>query len=328
MGGLAAAYVVLARPFDAALLAGPLLLYGLASAQRHGALVWWIGLPGVAASLIFWDNHQLTGSPWTFPMSAWFDAWQGRPGCNGLGFGEQIGCAPTLGSFGHTPAKALTLGVEALFRFDRLLLGVTGGTLLAAAGAWRIRDKRLLAWSALILLGYALYWSPGRAYGARFYHPLYLVVPVLMAASLSRVRQLWAVVGIAAVSLWGLSRQLPELSSSYWCVDDQLVRLLDDNGISEGVVFMKAEGRRTVSWAGMGVEAFQCDPMLEAGDGWGMADPSQMSGGLQIRHALPDRESTTAFMEAYHPGAEAWLVIHDVSADHRQILALGVLAPR
>ena len=68
-------------------------------------------------------------------MSVWYDAWQGRPGCNGLGFGDDIGCAPTLGSFGHTPAKAISLGAEAWQRFDRLLLGVSGGSVLAAVGA-------------------------------------------------------------------------------------------------------------------------------------------------------------------------------------------------
>jgi len=328
MGGAAAAYVVLARPFDAALLAGPLLFYGLSSARRDGGLAWWIGLPGFAAVLVLWDNLTLTGSPWTFPMSAWYDAWQGRAGCNGLGFGDHIGCAPTLGTFGHTPAKALTLASEAFQRFDRLLLGVSGGTVLAAAGAWRLRDKRILAWVALVVLGYALYWSPGRAYGARFYHPLYLVVPVLMAIPLARIRQQWAVVAVAAVSLWGLSRQLPELSDSYWCVDDDLVQLLAEQDITEGVVFMKGNGRRGVSWPGLGVEQFQCDPMLEAGDGWGSADPSSMTEGLQFRHALPDRASTVAFMEAHHPGTQSWLVIHDVTTDRRQIRTLGVLAPR
>ena len=68
--------------------------------------------------------------------------------------------------------------------------------------------------------------------------------------------------------------------------------------------------------------------MLEAGDGWGLADPATMTGGLQIRHALPDRASTVAFMEAHHPGVQAWLVVHDVADDRRQVRALGVLAPR
>tara|TARA_B100000530_G_scaffold272411_1_gene185071 strand:- start:267 stop:740 length:474 start_codon:yes stop_codon:yes gene_type:complete len=157
---------------------------------------------------------------------------------------------------------------------------------------------------------------------------LYLVVPVLMAVPLVRLRPLWTTVGIAAVSLWGFSRHLPELSDNYWCVDDHLAQLLEEHDVTEGVVFMKAEGRRPASWGGLGVDAFQCDPMLEAGDGWSLADPSAIQGGLQIRHALPDRVSTVAFMEAHHPGVEAWLVVHDVRSDRRQLRALGVLAPR
>ena len=328
LGGLAVGYVVLARPYDAALLAGPLLLYGWSSARDDRALGWWIGAPGVAASLILWDNWQLTGSPWVFPMSAWYDAWQGRTGCNGLGFGDAIGCAPTLGSLGHTPTKAVHLAIESWQRFDRLLLGVGGGSALAALGVWQLRDKRIWTWIALVVLGYALYWSPGRAYGARFYHPLYLVVPVLMAVPLARIRQRWAVLGVAVVSIWGLSRHLPELADGYWCVDDDLANILDDNGVTDGVVFMKSEGRRAEGWPGLGVDAFQCAPMLEAGDGWGMADPTSMTGGLQVRHALPDRASTVAFMEAHHPGVEAWLVVHDVTNDRRELRSLGVLAPR
>ena len=328
LGGLAAGYVVLARPFDAALLAAPLLLYGLPRARREGAMGWWLAPAGFGAIVILVDNALLTGSPWTFPMSAWYDAWQERPGCNGLGFGAEIGCAPTLGSLGHTPSKAIRLAGEAMVRLDRQLLGIHGGLIMAVVGLIKLRDRRLVAWMGLVVLGYALYWSPGRAYGARFYHPLYLVLPILMAVPLARARLLWTTLGVASVCTWGLSRSLPDLADRYWCVDDGLAELLREANVREGVVFVRGEGHRATGWPSLGVDGFRCDPMLEAGDGWGLADPSTMAGGLQIRHALPDRASTEAFMKAHHPGVEAWLVLHDISEDRRELRALGILAPR
>ena len=132
-------------------------------------------------------------------MSAWYDAWQGRPGRNGLGLVRRV--ASRSGLWSHTD-KAVSLALEAAQRFDALLLGISGGTVVAALGAWQLRDKRVLAWIALLVLGYALYWSPGRAYGARFYHPLYLVIPVLMAVPLARFRQHWTVFGSLACRCW------------------------------------------------------------------------------------------------------------------------------
>ena len=323
LGGLMAAYVALARPFDAALLAAPLLLLGLRGMRFRQAWVW-LGLPATAALVVLWDNWSLTGDAFRFPMSAWYDAWQERQGCNALGFGPNIGCAPTLGSFGHTPAKALSLLAEAWVRFDGLLLGVHGGSALAAWGAWRMRARWGVVWVAIIAVGYAMYWSPGRAYGARFWHPMYLVVPIAMAVALRSVPVRWVGVGCAAASLWCWAGILPDLSDRYWCVDGELRDELKAAGIEEGVVFLMADGQRSASWPALGVERFQCDPMLEAGDGWALVDPSRMRGGLQVRHALRDPADAAEFMRVNHPGVAAYLVRHDVENDARTIHALGV----
>ena len=326
-GALAALYVILARPFDALLLAGPLLALGLAGA-RDARMRWvWVGLPAVGVGLVGFDNYQLTGDVFQFPMSAWFDQWQDRIGCNRLGFGADVGCAPTLGTWGHSPLKALKLMALAWGRFDGLLLGVHGGTLIAALGAWRLGARGGLIWVALTVFGYGLYWSPGLAYGARFWHPLYLVVPIAMAAVLVRVPTFWRRLSVIGLAVVGISRVAPELSDKYWCVDGGLAEQIKAAGIQEGVVFMKGEGSRFTAWPKLGVDEFVCDPMLEAGDGWLLANPAQIQGGLQIRHALPDLEQTRAFMAAHHPGAEAWVLIHDVKADMRALRPLGVLAP-
>ena len=322
LGGTMAAYVVLARPFDAALLAAPLVAMGLTLMSQRHRLVW-LGIPAAAAAGVLVDNWWMTGSPFEFPMSAWFDQWQGRAGCNRLGFGADVGCAPTLGSFGHTIPKAVAMAQEAWLRFDSLLLGVPGGTLLAAVGAWRLGVRRGLAWVALVALGYALYWSPGRAYGARFWHPMYLVVPIGVASVLTMVPFRVAVFVCVGTSVVGIRAILPDLSAGYWCVDGSLRDALVDEGITDGVVFLQADGRRSEPWTALGVDAFSCDPMLEAGDAWAIADPTRMTGGLQFRHALRSADDTRAYMERFHRGQAAYVVEHDVVNDERIIRSLG-----
>ena len=64
------------------------------------------------------------------------------------------------------------------------------------------------------------------------------------------------------------------------------------------------------------------------GEGWALADPSSMTGGLQIRHALPDLEQTRQFMEAYHPGVDAWLVDQDLESGRRELGLLNATGHR
>jgi hypothetical protein len=328
LGSLAAAYVVVARPFDAALLVAPLLAWGFMSAHRSRSIGWWVGLPALATALVLMDNHSLTGDWFRFPMSDWYDQWQPRVGCNRLGFGAEVGCAKTLGTWGHTPAKALSLAWEAAQRFDRLFLGVPGGGVLAVGFAIWKRARTGWIWVALVVVGYALYWSPGRAFGARFWHPLYLVAPVALAMGLTSFRRLWVVLGMLSLSLIGLSRASVELADEYWCTSPGLARALSSQGIDEGVIFVRSEGMKSTSWPLLGVERFSCDPMLASGSAWLLAHPENPSGGLQVRHALPDLEQTRAFMAAYHPNQPAWLVIQDLNSGTRQIRALEISSRR
>ena len=103
---------------------------------------------------------------------------------------------------------------------------------------------------------------------------------------------------------------------------------LAEEGITDGVVFLQADGRRPEPWTSLGVNAFSCDPMLEAGDAWAIADTTRMNGGLQFRHALRDADDTRAFMERFHPGQAAYTVEHDVANDARTIRYLGVFPRR
>jgi hypothetical protein len=326
IGGLAAGYVVIARPFDAALVAAPLLFIALRGSRTWPQRIAVVLLPGGAAIALLMDNAALTGELFRFPMEVWFDQWQPeRPGCNRLGFGADAGCAMTLGTFGHSPYKAARLALEGLLRMDGLVLGLPGGLLLAGWGASRLRPRWPLWLCVVLLIGYGLYWSPGRAYGARFYHPMYLVLPIVLAVPLARLR--WGMWLVVVVSVIGGSRVARELSDRYWCVDDGLAELLQERGIEDGVVFLRGVGERAMSWPVTGTPAFTCDPLLESGDGFQLNDPSTPSTGLRIRHALPSLAQTTAYMVAHHPGAHAWLIVHDVALDRYELKDLGVLAP-
>lgn len=333
LAGLAVAYVVLARQLDALLVGGPLLLCGL---WRHRALAAWAGLvgpPALATLLLLADNAALTGDPLRFPMTDFFAAWpgsDGRPGCNRLGFGEDVGCHPTLGSYGHTPEKAWIIGRASLERLDVLLLGLPGSLLLALAGAWRLRRRLAPAvvLGLLVVGGYALYWSQGAAYGARFYHPLYLVLPGLVAAGAVPLLRRWALPVLALVCLGAGSRFLPDLAHEYWCVDAGLVRQLEAAGVEEGVVFLRIpEGGHDAAWPSMKIDAMECSGVLEATEGFVLNDPSRPTGGLQVRHALPDERQATIYMSRAHPGQPAWLAVLDPVAGTWTLVSLGVLAP-
>lgn len=314
--GLAAAYVVLARPFDAALLAGPMLVAGLLRAPGRAARAAVVVLPGLGSLVLLADNAALTGDPLSFPMSAWLESWVPggpRPGCNALGFGPDIGCTDVFGVRGHTPAKAWKIGSAALVRLDALLLGLPGAGGLAVLGWVRLRRALPFVATGLVVGGYALYWSPGLAYGARFYAPLLLLLPLGLAALLARLPRAWPFLVLVAVSVIGGSRLLPTLADDYWCVGPGARRSLAAAGVREGLVLLDARGTRTASWPVLGVPALTCDPMLSAGSLFQDLDPTRTTQGLQPRYMLSDPAQVPLYRQRHQPGVPATVLRHDVS---------------
>ena len=112
-------------------------------------------------------------------------------------------------------------------------------------GCMALRDKRLWLWVMLVVLAAR---STGVRVGraARFYHPLYVVVPVMMVVPfLARQLLSW----VLPLSRCGASVGTSK-SSGHWCVDDHLVDTLADSGITEGVVFKRprASQRLASAW--------------------------------------------------------------------------------
>lgn len=326
--GAAIAYVATARPFDAALLGGPLLLAGLVWAPRHGARVLLLVPPVLGAALVLADNAALTGDALVFPMSAWLEAWVPggpRPGCNSLGFGAEIGCFDTFGERGHTPAKAIRIGVASLGRLDRLLLGIPGGLVLALIGWFKLRRATPFVVMALLVGGYALYWSPGLAYGARFYAPLLLLLPIGVAAVLGVLPRWFPHAALVTVALAGGSRLLPALADDYWCVGTGARQALEDAGVREGVVLLDARGTRDAAWPALGVPGLTCDPMLTAGSLFQDIDPVRPTGGLQPRYILSDPAQVPAYRARFQPGVPAVVLHHDIPTSSWEVRPLPPL---
>jgi len=326
LGGLGVAYCVLARPFDALVVGGPLLLWGLVVLPPMWRLrVAWIGPAAWAAVWVLLDNQLLTGSFATFPADAFYAEWAPeRPGCNRLGFGADIGCVPVNGVLGHTFVGALGQAWERAVLLDRLLVGVPGGLLVSAGAIAFVRRPVFGVPLALVALGHLLYWSPGLAYGPRFWA---LGVPGLCLAlgaaahrySAGRAWARWLPGLVVALSLAGLSQVWAELSDRYWCVDGRLRDHVDSLGTEDGLLLLRGKGKRPAAWPRLGVPDFTCDPMLEAGDGLLLWDP--MGDGLQVRHALPD-DQLPVYRARFQPERPAWLVVHDVEADERVVSPL------
>ena len=329
LAGVGLGYVVLARPFDAFVVGLPLALWGAARTKDPLNRLS-LAAPTVLA-LVLLGAHNLvtTGSLTTFAVGPYYDAWvadSGRPpGCNRLGFSETIGCHSTLGSWGHDLGKAAQIAGDSLLRLDRLALGIPGGLVLALVGAWSLGRRMWLPCMILgvaVIGGYALYWSPGMAYGARFYHPLYLALPLLLAAGSTRVLQKfrWAVIAIPLLCAPNISEGL----RGYWCVDDGLQRELEAAEVTDAVVFIKGIGTRSTAWPALGVDAFTCTPLLESGDGFHLLNPTDPHSGLQPRHALSDPTTARAYMRQLHPGTAAWIGTHDIQRDQWRLEPLKV----
>jgi len=319
--GMALAYLVLARPFDAAVLGGPLAVAGCLRCPRPVHRLALLVPAAFAVLVTGLDNLHLTGSATTFPVGPWFDAWvpERPPGCNKLGFGTTLGCHETLGSWGHGPAKAGAIAGASFLRLDRLLLGIPGGLLLVALGAFTLKRRSLplLGLGALTLGGYALYWSPGLAYGARFYHPLYLFLPLFVAVGAERTLRgaAWAILAVPLFSGGSIAQGL----HGYWCVDGELADQLKAWDFQEGVLFLQGDGERDAAWPQADIDAFTCTPLLEAGDGFHLWNPATTAGGLQVRHALRDPSQARQYMQQLHPGAKALIRTQDVARDSERL---------
>lgn len=327
LAGLATGLLAATRPWDAALVGGPLCLYAVAQTARgrwSGArLAAFAAGPTAAALLLLWDNQALTGSPWMFPVTAYFERgtdWGERwpPGCNRLGLGPGHGCASYMSKSGYTLSLAARNVAGNARYFDQLFLGFTGGGLLAALGlpALLRRAPALALPAALVPLGYGLYWYHGVCYGARFWHCVYLsALPAAALALRAVITRLRTTPLLAALpSVLGLALSWPglqeELRASYWCVDDTLAPRLERLGVRDGLVLLDDRGQLRMFWQRTKLDGGLCNYGLSAGAGLARNDPWGRGAVVWMRQ--PDPEHLPQVLSAY-PERPVWRVVRDLS---------------
>ena len=317
LAGAAVGMVMVARPLDGLVLGGPLLVWAALSLRDLRLVVG----PAVAMALLLASNQLYAGSPLTFAVEQYFAkgtdwgvTW--REGCNRLGFGADRGCMGRYAKTGYTLAMGMeSLSANARF-FDRLLIGIPGGAVLAAVGAVLALRRRVLPLAVVVAalagpLAYGLYWYHGVAYGARFWHGLYLLALPALGVVLGWRPRLGVVVLIAGVA-FTFPKVWRELADDYWCVPTGLDDALVSAGVTEGVVLMDAEGKATRRWPLTKNNRFDCEAWYPAGAGLGQNRPDG-SGRLFLRapgsaslvhpgNEAPAINATLAEVEANHPG--------------------------
>ncbi|MGC6506833.1 MAG: hypothetical protein ACON4U_00380 [Myxococcota bacterium] len=295
-------YWLWARPFEGVLFGLPLTLWAVR--LNWASLLRLAPLYALVLGVQLWDNFVLTGHPTTFPVNVWFEAKAALgtvpEGCNALGFGENIGCIPTLGTMGHSMEKAIRIARDSLFRLDYLLLAFSGSFVLAVMGLWRWKQgwpyALALVWP---VVAYMFYWSPGSLYGARFYHNLYLFLPLFLAAGLSVLPKHWPFVAVPMVVVFGGFQIAGDLGNGYRCVDGELVSNVRGLDLT-GTVFIDIRHKYMEEWPAFWFEAQECTVVQMA---TGIAAENRPN--LQIRQ-LPSDSSKLELAPQPHYVLRKW----------------------
>ena len=192
LAGALLGWLALVRQLDAVLVAGIAGLWMLGLLGKRMPIVaiaaFAAGFVAVAA-LILPYNAAMTGDAFTFPINVYVDKlWY--PGVNRLGFGADVG-NPTggwgdLDAFpGHGLRDVLIDTNQNLYATNWELFGWCIGSLFFAAihllfGKKSQVDRLMLLWTAILFLGYHLYWySGGPDFGARYWYLMIYPLVVL-----------------------------------------------------------------------------------------------------------------------------------------------------
>jgi 4-amino-4-deoxy-L-arabinose transferase-like glycosyltransferase len=189
LGALAAT-----RPLNAAILALVLLPVAL----RHWRRLW-PAAAGLAPLALAYGayNAALTGAPTLTPQERYIQLKEERGDCFRLGFGPGVGQCPItqnthFGKDGFQPKHAANNTGRRLDAYLRYTFAFSPLAVLLAVGALggaRVASRRGLAAGLLVatVLGYALFFYHGVAYGARFYYETFPFAALLVAAGLADV---------------------------------------------------------------------------------------------------------------------------------------------
>lgn len=256
IAGGALGWLILIRPYSAAALALPFLVYGLSVLIRRRAFAWRAGT-GFTVSLLFFIGLLLgfnlitNGDPLEFGFQVlWGD--QVTPGFGGSNAGEA-----------HTPLKGIAQTLSSLNGINKYLFEWPLPSLIFVAVLFASRGKGvwdyLLGASFLsVLAAYFFYWFHDWCFGPRFLYetagPLILLTArgiqqfpdwsremlgtratdVRMRQGLAAFVLLLVVIGFAS----NVPAHIRNYSTSYWGVDGVPLGLVRRQGIDRGIVFM------------------------------------------------------------------------------------------
>ncbi|MEX2117746.1 MAG: glycosyltransferase family 39 protein [Bacteroidota bacterium] len=256
LSGGALGWFILTRPYSAAALAIPFIVYGLTILVRRRSSVWPAGLGFTISLLLFLGillgfNFLTNGDPLVFGFQA---LWGGQvnPGFGALNAGEM-----------HTPLKGLTQTLSSLnglnkYLFEWPLPSLIFVAVLFASHGKVLWDRLLLASAVSILAAYFFYWFHDWCFGPRFLYeasgPLIVltargilifpdwareilgtrVTDERMRAGLTAFVILLVVIGFAS----NVPAHIRNYSNAYWGVDGTALALVRERGIDRGIVFV------------------------------------------------------------------------------------------
>lgn len=257
IGGLALGLLFLARPIEAVSVGVVVLAlcFGAFGGRvRAPALALAAAVSSAVGSLFLVNNRILTGNAFRDPVQMFFDL-TFYPGSNALGFG------PNRGNFGwandilpgHSPLEAaihLNLNLSII---DTELFGWLGGALLFVVMLPLGRTERgtwLWIWLIIAIVApTTLYWYSGADLGPRYWYQTLVPFAALAALGIrsladgigtghgrvASVALVLALVGFFQITVW----RGTEKYQRYRGVSSDVGRLIDDNAMQQGVIFVK-----------------------------------------------------------------------------------------
>ncbi len=193
LAGGAVGMISLIRPLDGLLVAMILGLWIITIGRRRLKLSTLVALGGgviALGALALPYNWALTGNPFLFPLTAYYDQYF-WPNVMSLGFGADRGFNWPIDPFpGHSPLDALINGGLNLFSLNTELLGWSTGSLLLVAFALVSKSMRrndYLFFAVMVVNAgmYSLFWySGGPDFGARYWFLMIIPLIVLTVRSL------------------------------------------------------------------------------------------------------------------------------------------------
>jgi len=256
LSGAALGWVILARPYGAAALAIPFLLYGLVVLLRRGSSVGHFAL-GFTMSLVLFlgillgFNFATNGDPLVFGFQALWGV-QVNPGFGSFNAGQV-----------HTPLKGLTQTLSSLNGLNKHLFEWPLPSLIFVAVLFASRgkvlwDRLLLASAFSVLAAYFFYWFHDWCFGPRFLFeasgPLILLTArgmlifpdwsreILGTQTTGEQMRSKVMAFVVLLVVIGFASNFPahlrNYGNAYWGVDGNALALVHAQKIDRGIVFV------------------------------------------------------------------------------------------